>query len=163
MNMSHVITEFSFGPYFPEIVQPLDNSFELTHDPFVAYTYFLRVVPTTYIAPHSKPLETAQYSVTHYTRVMEHNQGTPGIFFKFDIDPIRLTLVQRTSSIAGFLVRALGVTGGVFVCASWALRISSKALAVAGIMPDEKDELAPTPPQARASGLRTKWGGESIR
>lgn len=32
MNLSHVITEFSFGPYFPDIVQPLDNSFELTHE-----------------------------------------------------------------------------------------------------------------------------------
>jgi hypothetical protein len=32
MNMSHVITEFSFGPFFPEITQPLDNSFEITHD-----------------------------------------------------------------------------------------------------------------------------------
>lgn len=32
MNLSHVITEFSFGPYFPEIVQPLDNSFELAYD-----------------------------------------------------------------------------------------------------------------------------------
>lgn len=30
MNLSHVITEFSFGEWFPEIVQPLDNSFELT-------------------------------------------------------------------------------------------------------------------------------------
>lgn len=30
MNLSHVITEFSFGPYFPDITQPLDNSFELT-------------------------------------------------------------------------------------------------------------------------------------
>lgn len=30
MNLSHIITEFSFGPYFPEIVQPLDNSFEST-------------------------------------------------------------------------------------------------------------------------------------
>ncbi len=32
MNLSHVITEFSFGPHFPEMVQPLDNSFEVTHD-----------------------------------------------------------------------------------------------------------------------------------
>lgn len=32
MNLSHVITEFSFGPYFPEITQPLDNSFELAPD-----------------------------------------------------------------------------------------------------------------------------------
>jgi hypothetical protein len=32
MNLSHVITEFSFGKHFPEITQPLDNSFEIAHD-----------------------------------------------------------------------------------------------------------------------------------
>ena len=32
MNLSHVITEFSFGKYFPDITQPLDNSFEVTHE-----------------------------------------------------------------------------------------------------------------------------------
>ena len=32
MNLSHVISEFSFGPHFPDIVQPLDNLFEVTHD-----------------------------------------------------------------------------------------------------------------------------------
>lgn len=26
MNLSHVIHEFSFGPYFPRIIQPLDDS-----------------------------------------------------------------------------------------------------------------------------------------
>lgn len=29
MNLSHVIHEFSFGPFFPRIVQPLDNSVEI--------------------------------------------------------------------------------------------------------------------------------------
>ena len=32
MNMSHVISEFSFGPYFPDITQPLDYSFEVTDE-----------------------------------------------------------------------------------------------------------------------------------
>ena len=32
MNLSHVINEFSFGPYFPDIVQPLDYSFEVAED-----------------------------------------------------------------------------------------------------------------------------------
>lgn len=30
MNLSHIITEFSFGPYIPDIVQPLDYSYEKT-------------------------------------------------------------------------------------------------------------------------------------
>lgn len=29
MNLSHVIDEFSFGTYFPNIVQPLDRSAEI--------------------------------------------------------------------------------------------------------------------------------------
>jgi hypothetical protein len=32
MNLSHVITELSFGPFFPEMTQPLDNSFEIAHE-----------------------------------------------------------------------------------------------------------------------------------
>lgn len=30
MNLSHVITELSFGPFFPEMTQPLDNTYEIT-------------------------------------------------------------------------------------------------------------------------------------
>jgi hypothetical protein len=119
MNLSHVITEFSFGKHFPEITQPLDNSFEITHDgmlflsgcdpcnlaaDFIAYHYFLRVVPTTYVAPRSEPLHTNQYSVTHYERQVSH-QGVPGIFFKFDIEPVRLTVIQRTTTLGQFFIR----------------------------------------------------------
>lgn len=32
MNLSHVIHEFSFGPYFPEIAQPLDSSVEVSSE-----------------------------------------------------------------------------------------------------------------------------------
>ena len=124
MNLSHVITEFSFGPYFPDITQPLDDSFEMTQertsrqqpcsqlrttDPsvldFTAFQYYLHVVPTTYIAPRSHPLQTNQYSVTHYTRTFQHGQGTPGIFFKFDLDPMTITIHQKTSSFIQLMIR----------------------------------------------------------
>jgi hypothetical protein len=72
---------------------------------FVAYQYFLHVVPTTYIAPRSAPLRTNQYSVTHYTRVLSHHTGTPGIFFKFDLDPMSLTIHQRTTTFIQLIIR----------------------------------------------------------
>ncbi|EDR00006.1 uncharacterized protein LACBIDRAFT_295853 [Laccaria bicolor S238N-H82] len=50
MNLLHVITAFSFRPHFPDITQPLDDSFESTDERFVAYRYFLHVVLATYIA-----------------------------------------------------------------------------------------------------------------
>ncbi|KAG8925202.1 hypothetical protein FRC02_009861, partial [Tulasnella sp. 418] len=89
MNLSHVITELSFGPYFPDIAQPLDYSLEISDQPFSMFQYFLKVVPTVYYPARGAPLTTNQYSVTHYRREIEHGRGTPGIFFRFEIDPIQ--------------------------------------------------------------------------
>ncbi|EKM57853.1 uncharacterized protein PHACADRAFT_116248 [Phanerochaete carnosa HHB-10118-sp] len=159
MNLSHVITEFSFGPYFPDITQPLDNSFELTEDSFVSYQYYLHVVPTTYIAPRSRPLHTHQYSVTHYTRVLKHNNGIPGIFFKFDVDPMSLTIHQRTTSLLQLLIRCVGVVGGVFVCMGYAVRITTHAVeAVTGS--DKTQGIV----AAEATGAgRKKWMSGELR
>lgn len=162
MNLSHVISEFSFGPHFPDIVQPLDNSFEVTHDPFVAYQYFLHVVPTTYIAPRSKPLRTNQYSVTHYTRVLEHNRGTPGIFFKFDLDPMSLTIHQRTTSLIQLIIRCVGVVGGVFVCMGYAYRVTVRAVEVV-TGNDASQGIVAAESTGVKVGLRAKWGGSHLR
>ncbi|KAI9434355.1 DUF1692-domain-containing protein [Lactarius indigo] len=161
MNLSHVITVFSFGKHFPEITQPLDNSFEITHGEFVAYQYYLRVVPTTYVAPRTAPLHTNQYSVTHYERKLSPHSGVPGIFFKFDIEPVRLTLIQRTTILAQFFIRCVGVIGGIFVCASWGIRATDRMiLAVAG--PDDTGSIAPTPDSSRGA-LRSKWTCGALR
>jgi hypothetical protein len=174
MNLTHVIKEFSFGSFFPDIVQPLDNSFELTRDrmsfgftslapanapvAFISYQYFMHVVPTKYIAPRSAPLSTNQYSVTHYTRVLEHHRGTPGIFFKFDIDPLELTIEQRTLPFVSFLVRCIGIVGGVFTCMAYTLRVGAKAVeAVTG--PDAPGEIA----VGASSGVqKSKWRGGAL-
>ncbi|KAI0648650.1 DUF1692-domain-containing protein [Trametes meyenii] len=161
MNLSHVITEFSFGPYFPDITQPLDNSFELTSDPFVAYQYFLHVVPTTYIAPRSKPLNTHQYSVTHYTRVLDHHRGTPGIFFKFDLEPMKLTIHQRTTTFVQLLIRCVGVIGGVFVCMGYAVKITGHAVdAVTGA---DKTSGLVAAESSSVSNLRKRFGSGDLR
>ncbi|KAF7317349.1 hypothetical protein HMN09_00470900 [Mycena chlorophos] len=160
MNLSHVITEFSFGPYFPDIVQPLDNSFEVTDEHFVAYQYFLHVVPTTYIAPRSSPLRTAQYSVTHYTRVMDHHSGTPGIFFKFDLDPMSITIHQRTTSFIQLIIRCVGVIGGVFTCMGYAIKVGTAAVdAVTGA---DSGNIA-AEPVSTTSALRSKFTGGALR
>ncbi|KAI0328291.1 DUF1692-domain-containing protein [Cubamyces sp. BRFM 1775] len=162
MNLSHVITEFSFGPYFPDITQPLDNSFELTHDPFVAYQYFLHVVPTTYIAPRSKPLHTHQYSVTHYTRALDHHRGTPGIFFKFDLEPMKITIHQRTTTLVQLLIRCVGVIGGVFVCMGYAVKITSHAVdAVTGA--DKTNGIVAAESSSISTNLRKRFGSADLR
>ncbi|TFK61941.1 DUF1692-domain-containing protein [Pluteus cervinus] len=162
MNLSHVITEFSFGPFFPDITQPLDNSFEVAAEPFTAYQYFLHVVPTTYIAPRTSPLRTNQYSVTHYTRVLEHNRGTPGIFFKFDLDPMSITIHQRTTTLIQLILRCVGVIGGVFVCMGYAIRITTRAVEVVSGS-DSSPGLVAAEASGAKAGLRGKWGGGELR
>jgi len=163
MNLSHVITEFSFGPHFPDITQPLDNSFEVAYDPFVAYQYFLHVVPTTYVAPRSVPLHTHQYSVTHYTRVMDssHHRHTPGIFFKFDLDPLAIKIEQRTTSLVQLMIRCVGVIGGIFVCMGYAVKITTHAVeAVTGA---DKTQGIVAAEASGIAGVRKRWGSSDLR
>lgn len=162
LNLSHVINEFSFGPHFPDIVQPLDASFEATDQNFIAYQYFLHVVPTTYIAPRSAPLETNQYSVTHYTREVSHDSGTPGIFFKFELDPLAITIHQRTTTLVQLLIRCVGVIGGVFVCMGYAIRVTVRAVEVVSGADQQAGIVAAESSGVRV-GLRAKWGGGELR
>ncbi|GAA5973570.1 hypothetical protein JCM8115_005746 [Rhodotorula mucilaginosa] len=122
MNLSHVIDEFSFGPYFPRIVQPLDNSAEITQAPFHIFQYFLSVVSTTYVDVSRRVLHTHQYSVTEMGRTTEHGRGVPGIFFKYDIEPVSLTIRERTTTLVQFLIRLAGIVGGILVCSDFGFR-----------------------------------------
>ncbi|GAA5918661.1 hypothetical protein JCM6882_004178, partial [Rhodosporidiobolus microsporus] len=122
MNLSHVIHEFSFGPYFPRIVQPLDNSVETTSAHFHIFQYFLSVVSTTYVDARRRILPTNQYSVTEMSRTTEHGRGVPGIFFKYDIEPMSLTVRERTTTLVQFLVRLAGIVGGILVCSDFGFR-----------------------------------------
>ncbi|KAK9893650.1 DUF1692-domain-containing protein [Cystobasidium minutum MCA 4210] len=123
MNLSHVIHEFSFGPFFPRIVQPLDNSVELASGPFHIFQYFISVVSTRYIDASRHQLDTNQYSVTDMSRETQHGKGVPGIFFKYDIEPMSLTIRERTTSLVDFLVRLAGIVGGILVCSNYAWRV----------------------------------------
>ncbi|KAL1411398.1 hypothetical protein Q8F55_002354 [Vanrija albida] len=127
MNLSHVIHEFSFGPFFPAISQPLDLSLETSDNPFTAFQYFLRVVPTTYVSASRRRLVTSQYAVTENMRTFDHGQGVPGIFFKYDIEPMSITVEERTTSLYQFLIRLAGVVGGVWTVASFGLRVANRA------------------------------------
>ncbi|KAM0756368.1 DUF1692-domain-containing protein [Meredithblackwellia eburnea MCA 4105] len=122
MNLSHVIHEFSFGPFFPRISQPLDNSVETTGAHFHIFQYFLSVVSTTYVDARRRVLETSQYSVTDMSRETEHGKGVPGIFFKYDLEPMSVTVRERTTTLFQFLIRLAGIVGGIVVCSDFGFR-----------------------------------------
>lgn len=78
---------------------------------FTIFQYFLRVVPTTYIDASRRKLITSQYAVTDYSRSFEHGKGVPGLFFKYDLEPMSVIIRERTTSLYQFLIRLAGVVG----------------------------------------------------
>lgn len=52
-----------------------------------------------------------QYAVTEATRAFDHGKGVPGIFFKYDLEPMSITIRERTTTLYQFLIRLVGVIG----------------------------------------------------
>jgi hypothetical protein len=87
INFTHIIDEFSFGEYFPKIVNPLDGTTEATDDrispevlihiDLYRFQYFLSIVPTVYIADDfgRKIIETNQYAVTEQSHPAAGQMG----------------------------------------------------------------------------------------
>ncbi|KAF8979765.1 hypothetical protein BGZ46_005084 [Entomortierella lignicola] len=126
MNMTHKIDEFSFGALYPSIVNPLDDSFEISNSLFEAFQYFLVVVPTIYVDRSDRQLMTNQYSVSEYRRAFGEEQGIPGLFFKYDFEPLTLMISEESSmSFGHLLVRLAGLVGGYYVTAGMAHKVLS--------------------------------------
>jgi len=82
------------------------------------FQYFVSVVPTTYVDRNGYALTTNQFSVTDHARILEGEKqnGVPGIFIKYDLEPISLRVTEkRSASFLHFLVRLCGIIGGIFV------------------------------------------------
>ncbi|KAG9297372.1 hypothetical protein G9A89_009456 [Geosiphon pyriformis] len=126
MNFTHRIDEFSFGTHYPRLVNPLDNSVEISHMHSEMFSYYMSVVPTTYIDNNGRVLLTNQYSVTDYSREIKTDigqTGIPGIFFKYEIEPISVRITETRPSFEKFLVRLCGIVGGIWVTAGFLFRI----------------------------------------
>ncbi|VEL07542.1 unnamed protein product [Protopolystoma xenopodis] len=82
------------------------------------YQYFLQAVPTRLLYQWSE-VSTYQYAVTQHDRTIRNQkipQGTPGIFFRYEISPLSVHVDIRLSLVSG-LVRLASLVGGVFVSA----------------------------------------------
>ncbi|CAG8722965.1 36968_t:CDS:2 [Gigaspora margarita] len=95
LNFSHRIDEFSFGTLYPQLVNPLDNSIEIAE--------------------------------AHYTRIIDglRQPGVPGIFFKYDIEPISVRITERSTTFSKFLTRLCGLVGGVWVTAGFVFKFAN--------------------------------------
>jgi hypothetical protein len=122
-NITHRVNALSFGVYYPGGPKGIMDGLERS---LVAGTgmhqYFLKLVPTVYQPLHGEEVHSFQFSVTEHLRKMavsalnnENNRGTlPGVFFNYDLSPLRVRIEEKRRSFGHFLTRVFAIIGGVF-------------------------------------------------
>ncbi|KIW93574.1 uncharacterized protein Z519_06179 [Cladophialophora bantiana CBS 173.52] len=169
-NFSHHINELSFGPHYPNLLNPLDKTSDTTEAHFMRYQYYLSIVPTIFTkrrvatksgsldpaalpqpptldmtpktqrdkdgiirhVPHpeqgrdTKSIFTNQYAAQSQSREVP-TSTVPGIFFKYDIEPILLIVSESRASLLGLLVRLVNVISGVLVGGGWMFQLTEWA------------------------------------
>ncbi|AEO63532.1 b0cb9d74-ac52-4eb8-9b5e-6f1392d732eb [Thermothielavioides terrestris] len=135
-NFSHIISELSFGPFLPSLANPLDRTVNIATAHFHKFQYFLSVVPTTYSvgrpgALGARSIFTNQYAVTEQSQEVP-DTTIPGIFVKYDIEPILLNIVETRDGFFVFLLRVINVVSGVLVAGHWGYRLSDWVAEVLG-------------------------------
>jgi endoplasmic reticulum-Golgi intermediate compartment protein 2 len=99
----------------------------------------MSVVPTIYTVASPNPLGfsskstivTNQYAVTSEEREIGENV-VPGIFFKYDIEPLMLTIDERRDSFLRFAVKVVNILSGVLVAGHWGFTLSEWIVEVLG-------------------------------
>ncbi|NWX52743.1 ERGI2 protein, partial [Steatornis caripensis] len=115
-NFSHRIDHLSFGELIPGIINPLDGTEKIASDHNQMFQYFITIVPTK-LHTYKISAETHQFSVTERERVINHaagSHGVSGIFMKYDISSLMVTVTEEHMPFWQFLVRLCGIIGGIF-------------------------------------------------
>lgn len=128
-QVSHFISEFSFGDHTANLGQEDPLAGYQTKEPdakFYQYRYYLKVVPTEYQFADKQTISTNQYSVTHHERPLSGGRdadhpnsvhssgGVPGVWFEYDISPMKVVEMQiREQSFGLLLMNLFAIIGAV--------------------------------------------------
>eukprot|EP00252_Welwitschia_mirabilis_P025675 TRINITY_DN8135_c0_g1_i2.p1 TRINITY_DN8135_c0_g1~~TRINITY_DN8135_c0_g1_i2.p1 ORF type:complete len:350 (+),score=71.52 TRINITY_DN8135_c0_g1_i2:253-1302(+) len=115
VNVSHIIHDLSFGPKYPGIHNPLDDTVRILHDTSGTFKYYIKIVPTEYKYLNKAVLPTNQFSVTEYfVPLKDYERAWPAVYFLYDLSPITVTIREERRSFTHFLTRLCAVLGGTF-------------------------------------------------
>ncbi|KAI9500445.1 ER-derived vesicles protein erv46 [Coemansia spiralis] len=125
-DFSHTINSLSFGKEFSSQSNPLDGVSKSAISTKTQFQYFTTIVGSEIRFINGSVLHSNQYSATE---LVKDNSGsktiataatshTPGLFFMFDISPMRVIYTEQKKSLGTFLTSACAIVSGVFTVAS---------------------------------------------
>ena len=84
-------------------------------------TYFLKLIPVQAISLHGTVREYYEYSVTEYKQLLDRpsffSQASPGVYFKYQFTPIRMTTKQYRTGFLHYYTTLCSIVGGVITMA----------------------------------------------
>ncbi|CAM42729.2 conserved hypothetical protein [Leishmania braziliensis MHOM/BR/75/M2904] len=137
LDLSHTVHTLEFGERFPGQQNPLDGTAQgsaLSGDAKDAmngrFSYFVKVIPTTYqryslITGLQDTVESNQYTATHHftpsaatkaaSQTPTMQEIVPGVFMTYDLSPVRILAQERHPypSVIHFVLQLCAVCGGV--------------------------------------------------
>ncbi|PHT64166.1 hypothetical protein T459_32039 [Capsicum annuum] len=118
-NISHRVNKLAFGDSIPGVVNPLDGVQWTQEAQSGMYQYFLKVVPTIYKGVRGRTIDSNQFSVTEHFKSSEMGlfQTITGVYFFYDLSPIKVTFAEEHVSFFHFLTNVCAIIGGVFTVA----------------------------------------------
>ncbi|CAN3372673.1 hypothetical protein DIURU_004838 [Diutina rugosa] len=138
-NFDHFVHHLSFGDeeqahhFVDESTHPLDDVEFIVGEKHRMAAYYLKVISTRkeFIDPEEPAVETNQFSaVTHsrpirggrdqdHQHTMHALGGTPGVFFNFDISPLKIiNREQYAKTWSGFVLGVISSIAGVLIVGS---------------------------------------------
>ncbi|KAH7087915.1 endoplasmic reticulum-derived transport vesicle ERV46 [Auriculariales sp. MPI-PUGE-AT-0066] len=111
---------------------PLDGAYGHTESTEYMFQYFLKVVSTQFRTISGEKINAHQYSSTHFDRDLSEGargkteegvhvthgvQGLPGVFFNYEISPMRIIHAETRQSFAHFITSTCAIVGGVLTVA----------------------------------------------
>ncbi|PNJ67278.1 ERGIC2 isoform 8 [Pongo abelii] len=88
----------------------------VNHEYNQMFQYFITVVPTK-LHTYKISADTHQFSVTERERIINHaagSHGVSGIFMKYDLSSLMVTVTEEHMPFWQFFVRLCGIVGGIF-------------------------------------------------
>ncbi|TRY72158.1 hypothetical protein TCAL_00252 [Tigriopus californicus] len=115
-NFSHRIDKFSFGSPHGGVIQPLEGDEKIADKNMMNFQYFIQVIPTEVQMVSGFTYPTYQYSVKEQLRPIDHttgSHGVSGIYFKYDVNALKVLVIQDREPLWQFLVRLCAGIGGL--------------------------------------------------
>lgn len=124
LNTTHVVNELTFGERFPNQVNPLSRTKQISHEGAILYHYYVKVVPSTYVFLNQTQLLTNQYSVTKHRKPIRNlfdssDHQLPGAFFTYEISAIMVKFIEQKRSLAHFLTSLCAIVVSVDRLSRW--------------------------------------------